>query len=214
MYNLKLIASLGVVGLQAFLDGTSAIPTTNPAPKSVLATFDPPGLKNLDPVASTQLIGKYESLYWNFFVATIGVAGIGVTGVFPQSSPQVAAYGLYSEILDGPANVTTRGSGSNVKSFDLNSYYFGCNSNSAQSAAPLAPINCTVRATAYKGGKQVAQKSFDFVPSGSTPLVNSPMTKASPGFKGVDTVQFVTTSSTVTPALTATVADNFDIKEY
>lgn len=129
--------------------------------------FDPPGLKNLDPVASTQLIGKYESLYWNFFVATTGVAGIGVTGVFPQSSPQVAAYGLYSEILDGPANVTTKGSGSNVKSFDLNSYYFGCNSNSAQSAAPLAPVNCTVRATAYKGGKQVAQKSFDFVPSGS-----------------------------------------------
>lgn len=75
-------------------------------------------------VPLTSPTGKYKKLdFTGFEVTPIGLNGYVLTGLETQSKPNAIASGLQAELLTGPATIKTTGE---VKSFDLEQFYFGC----------------------------------------------------------------------------------------
>lgn len=182
MYSLKLIASLGIVGFKTLWSGVAAAPNNTPTPGEILATVRTSGSIYLQTISahisnsSTRQLSKTSTQQpprtWseniNHGTATPSSPPSTLEafrpGDTPHSGSKVAAYGLFSEVLDGIAAVTMVKHGLSVESFDLNSFYFDCNANSAQSAAPLAPAK-------VHSAKRVGVQSFYFIPSGLVGII-------------------------------------------
>ena len=79
-----------------------------------------------------------------------------------------------------------------VDYFDLESLYYGC-VLSTETTAVVSLTSCSITATCVNTkGKQVAQQSFDFVANGA--LSQQMVEVVFDGFKGCQTVRFITTS--------------------
>lgn len=110
------------------------------------------------PVASLQPIGAYDGLEWaNFDVVNIGN---GVTGVKPESSPNVALLYIASGGVSPTATLEPTG---NTNYFALSSFYFGCVLSTEETLAS-APTSCTISVTGMRNGKTVATESFSYTP--------------------------------------------------
>lgn len=86
--------------------------------------------------------------------------GNGVTGVKPQSSPNVGLQYVESTLLSGQAILETTG---NTQYFALNSFYFGCVLSSQETLAGL-PTSCSLTLTGKRNGKTVATQNIAFTP--------------------------------------------------
>lgn len=182
------------------------------------------------PAVAIQSTGEYKDLYYQGFVTLeAGVGGTVPAGVIPESSPNAAAYGIYSELLEGPATIYADYHDSEVKDFDLTSLYYGCAANTAESVASL-PVGkfymqplysyktssnrlpaCTIKATAYdEEDHPVASQEFEYNPRG----LASPMEKVEfgKGFSHVKKVQFDTTA--VVDEVVATLFDDIEYTIY
>lgn len=152
--------------------------------------------------------GEYKQLdFENFEVVQLGVGGLVLIGIIAQSPPNVIGNGLQDSLLQGPPVIKT---GKGVKSFDLESFYFGCVLDTAASAASVPPA-CKLTVNGFDAhGKKIADQDFQFTPKG----LKSPMAhaKLSSKFRGLDHVTFST--STALDALTSTLYDNFSYKVY
>lgn len=61
----------------------------------------------------------------------------------------------------GPPTVTRNFTGSKVESFDLSSFYFGCDPATVEGLIS-SQLSCTVTVQGYRDGKDVVKQSFDF----------------------------------------------------
>lgn len=164
--------------LSAALATLATLATATVIPKyglgtSELATFDDiqalPALSELSP------IGVYKGLEYRALDTLIqGLLGQTITGVVPHSGDQVAANGVTDNLLtgSGPALIPADGN----KALDLESLYFGCVVNSAETAAGV-PSECTVAFTAYLPGQAVAYETINQQFNPKNPL-RADMTKA------------------------------------
>lgn len=95
-------------------------------------------------------------------------AGTTVTGVIPNSEPNMAAFGpLDTTTLEqGTPSMTTVYSDSTITYFDLQSFYYGCVVTSAETVEGV-PESCTITVTGYNtNGQEVASQTFAFNSNG------------------------------------------------
>lgn len=153
------------------------------------------------PVASLQPIGNYKGLNWNGFnVINVGNA---VTGVAPQTEPNVAVQYILTTGTSNTATLTP--ASSSTKYFALQSFYFGCVASSQETVAGV-PIACTMTLTGKKNGKTVVTQNISFNPTG--PLIsNMAYQKFAGAWSAVDEVDF-TLTSTLSTAISV-LYDNF-----
>ncbi|KAK5130092.1 hypothetical protein LTR08_002480 [Meristemomyces frigidus] len=179
-----------------------------PQGTSELATFDDltatPLLSELSPV------GTYKGLNWAALdVLQAGVAGIE-EGVQPQSGANVAVNGVTDTLLNGALSITAK----TVKSFDLESAYFGCAINTLETVASV-PQQCTVAFTAYKFG---VASPFHTVNQSFSPsdLLNSEMTQAifDYNYEGVDRVDVAVVGGVTPGTLVGLLIDNVQYTTY
>lgn len=107
----------------------------------------------------------------------------------PESAPNVAAYGLHSE-LEGPYKISADYESSGINDFDLSSLYFSCAAITEDSEASL-PAACTIRATGYDGsGHSVVSQEFEY----NARRLSSPMehVQFGMGFSHLKEIQFET----------------------
>ena len=143
-------------------------------------------------------VGTYMGLsYPNFDLhSTVGE----VAGLLAQSGT-VDIFGAGSS--NSPAAVTTSYPGSEVTSFALESFYYGCESNLDQGAAEL-PVKCTLKATGYRGGAVVATQEFSFTPENDV-LAPLAFGRFISDFKNLQNVTFAQSPSTLTEFLLDTI---------
>ena len=110
---------------------------------------------------------------------------LALAGLFPQSKP-IYIFGAGTSA--SPAKMATSYDGSKIKSFALESLYYGCQTNLGQAEASL-PEACTITATGYRAGKAVAVQKFSFTPTNKVkaPLAFGKFTSA---FNNLQTVTY------------------------
>jgi len=76
---------------------------------------------------SLTTVGEYKDLYYSGQLLTnLGVAGVRLAGVIPQSGDQVSATGIQGQALAGRAALLAQYDGSETETFDLKKFYYGC----------------------------------------------------------------------------------------
>jgi hypothetical protein len=99
-----------------------------------VSTFD-----DLEPVlgqVALQQVGPYNGLDYNgLALVELGIIGDIDTGVIPKSAPNAAYYGQVTDLLYGPANITTDYEGSVTESFDFESFWFGCTKDTVETVS-------------------------------------------------------------------------------
>lgn len=127
--------------------------------------------------------------YQGFVILEAGGDDTYSDGITPESSSNVAAYGLHSE-LEGPYTISADYDGSVVKDFDLSSLYFSCAAINEDSEASL-PAACTIKAIGYdESGHSVVSQEFEY----NARRLSSPMEQVQfgLGFSHVKEVRFET----------------------
>lgn len=121
---------------------------------------DEAGGNPITPVGNN--IGPYRGLnFQNFQLFQQAISGQGLQ---PNTKPNAALFGGAAQLVLGgtTGTLTSNYDGSNVKSFDLESLYFGCAVASVESTVNL-PGACTVAFTAHdKLGNQLAKRTENF----------------------------------------------------
>ena len=151
-------------------------------------------------------IGPYRSLsYLNFLAQQpTEVQGKVVTGIQPQSNPNLATSGL------GSGNLTVHYAGSKVVAYDLESFYFACFVGTANQAV-VVPASCKVDVEGYRDGAKPVSTSISFK-APALPNTKASMSKVTlpAGFKLVQSVIFSM------PAIPDTIPayDNFSYRTY
>lgn len=125
--------------------------------------------------------------YLNFDLSTTVVE---VAGLLAQSKP-IDIFGVGSS--GSPAAMTTSYTGSKVKAFGVDSFYYGCQTDLGQGAANV-PVACTITATGYRAGAVVAVQQFPFTPAKgvTAPLAFGEFESA---FNNLQTVTYAQTPS-------------------
>ncbi|KAK5170312.1 uncharacterized protein LTR77_004899 [Saxophila tyrrhenica] len=185
-----------------------ALASTTGIPK--LAKYDDlPGM-----IGASQLnpVGTYLGLtYRSFNVYKFGLKGVAVSGFKPESADQAAGNSITANVITGSPAIYPAAP---YKSFDLKSLYFGCNVNTATSAAGL-PEQCTIAFTSYLPGSNVAFQTINqqFDP---TNAVLSDLTKAvfPASWSKIGRVSLAIVQSTSTTPLAAFIIDNVEYNLY
>ena len=85
------------------------------------------------------------------------------------------AFPNQAAVLSNPGNLTSLYTGSKVKSFTLNSFYYGCGVRLQQAAAePAAACTVTVSGYAAASSAAVATQIFQFTPAEPLDFMNAP----------------------------------------
>ncbi|CEJ80985.1 hypothetical protein VHEMI01140 [[Torrubiella] hemipterigena] len=145
------------------------------------------------PLVTLTTADKYKGLHYKgFFYVDAGVGGLLLTGIRPHSPNTVVTTGDLQTLVAGSPEINI--DGTDTKSFDFESFWFGCSANTAAVAVTGVPQGCTVTVTGYDTDGQVAGvQSFDYVPTG----LKDDMTQAvlGDGFCGLSRVEFNTKSA-------------------
>lgn len=134
----------------------------------------------------------------------------------PVSAPNVAVVLPTTTLGSGtlslnPQNTATK-SGA-IKYFDLNQFYFGCTTFTAQSLVGL-PVGCGIEVSGYNtAGQMVGIASFNYAPAA---LVQAPLVKADLPATFVNLVNFTIAVATSAELVTDTtiVLDNVTHTNY
>jgi hypothetical protein len=145
-------------------------------------------------VPSLASVGTVQGLTYNSFV---GLQSTNPTGIQPHSLPNEIVTALPSDITGGTAYIGAAGS---TTYFDFHSFYFGCALDTVAGAIGVT-TPCTVTATAYYEGKQLAVQEFNFQPETllSSNQTSAKATKAEchTDFTGVDKVEITSNNPTL-----------------
>ncbi|KAK6070707.1 hypothetical protein SCUP515_08316 [Seiridium cupressi] len=128
-----------------------------------LATFDTDNISA--GIAAVKELGYYGGVYYQGIDAVaLGVNGKVVAGVKPASEPNVAAFGITTQVLRSKAAIRSNFTGSVTKSFSLKSLYFGCAVGTVESVASVA-ISCKFALAGYDAQSNLlAYQAFNFSP--------------------------------------------------
>ncbi|KAI1872837.1 uncharacterized protein JN550_003711 [Neoarthrinium moseri] len=152
------------------------------------ATFDELAPSNN---TASQSIGLYQGLdYRGVKVVRPGQGGILLSGVNPQSSPNVGAYDSTTAV-DGLPQLTLRYPTSVYTSFILSSFYFGCVLGPPDAIASVA-VGCNVTAIGYYRDREATRNSFKFVPDSPGAVQKMARADLERQFIGIDTLHFET----------------------
>lgn len=102
-------------------------------------------------------------------------------------------------ITSGVSSLSITYPGSKIKSFGLNSFYYGCNTALKQGEAETA-VACNITAKRYKAGsaKAVATQIFKITPAQPVDIMNAPTFGTfSSAFQGMQHVNFTFAPSTL-----------------
>ena len=140
-------------------------------------------------------MGIYKGIsYTDFGVSTPGLLN-ETLAISPESDPNFAV-----GFTSGASSLSIAYSGSKIKSFGLNSFYYGCATALGQGEAETAePCNITV--LGYRAGstKTVANQTFEFNPSLLGILASPPAFGVfSSKFQGLKYANFTFAPSTLT----------------
>ncbi|KAI9719760.1 MAG: hypothetical protein M1812_003248 [Candelaria pacifica] len=201
-----------LAGLLSVLSFAIASPTSSPksglSSQEILATYD--DVTVIPAAGELQQVGVYKGLsYPAFNFLTPGVNGVAITGVVPQSSPNTIATGVNENLVFGTtAQITRNYTGSKVKYFDLEYFYFGCVVNTAETVAS-APEMCTVSVTGFLPGSNTAIDTIDFNYSPGLKVM-APMIQANlpPTFSLLERVEIVVVEGLSTSTTTGLLLDN------
>lgn len=107
-------------------------------------------------------------------------------GLVPNSPPNYASFSSTDEVTkrQGQPEMTTLYDDSTVKSFDLQSFFYGC----ASKEYPPLPLSCEITITAFNStGGQLNQQTFQFEADGTQQMMPEAVAE---GFDGVYLVKF------------------------
>ena len=99
----------------------------------------------------------------------------------------------------GASSLSIAYAGSKIKSFALDSYYYGCGTGLVQGEVEAA-VNCSITVTGYKAGSTTpaATQTFDFTPAQPVDLMNAlAFGTFSHAFQGLQYANFTFTHSTL-----------------
>lgn len=132
------------------------------------ANFD--DLTSLPGDALNPIPTPYKGLYYQGISFTTVVRTGLLPGVLPHSGNNYGAIGLPT-MLQGSPMITTNYADSNIASFQLESFYFGCAVQTATGVTAL-PTACTINVTGYKGNdntvadsQQVCSQTYSYDPT-------------------------------------------------
>jgi hypothetical protein len=157
--------------LTAIISAVAALPSSSARCSAVSqnANFDdlPAALTVFTPIPT-----PYKGLlYQGFTYLTAVQTGGLLPGIVPHSGNNYAAIGVASMTSQGTPMLTVNYPSSQVASFQLKSWYFGCAVQLANQATAV-PSQCTINVTGYQGSdntvsnsKQVCSQSFSYNPS-------------------------------------------------
>ncbi|KAK3669952.1 hypothetical protein LTR78_010124 [Recurvomyces mirabilis] len=200
MYTQLALATFGLVASAAALPvagndkPSGSWPAQNGAEVvSYTAKFDnvEAGLVGSLPVRPVTPLGVYDDLFFNLNVINVGT---GLTGVKPQSAPNVVTYDAIFQATEGVPSIYADYDDSIAESFRLKELYFGCVITNVETAASVAN-DCTVTVTGYRNEEQVASQDIVFKTGGLLgQAVTATMDKAEFGsdFANLDKVEFAT----------------------
>ncbi|KAF3034516.1 hypothetical protein E8E12_005860 [Didymella heteroderae] len=166
-----------------FVIFTAAVPTTSKVCPRVQhnANFD--DLGGLPIIPANGIPMPYEGLFFQGIqftqvlrpidlenpLLTPLLSGIRLPGVEPHSGDNYARIGLTTEV-GGTATLTTNYPSSNIESFQLQDFYYGCTVQGT--GATAIPTECVINFTGYKGSDntvasstQVCSQSYQYNPS-------------------------------------------------
>ena len=153
-------------------------------------------------------LGKYEGLFYNFFLTSIGAGSTSPIGVRTRSPTKAISYQIRSQLLIGIPAIRVLPEVNAIKAFKAISIFFGCVPAQAVTGVGSIPFSCTIQATAYKNGRVVGTDQETFVRDGllsdMKEFVFDPQT-----FGNVDRIEFETLVSDVLPQVAAVLLDDF-----
>lgn len=154
--------ALASLQLLVFSDIAEALPAPvegRPVGERLIATFDEFDTPAVG-ITSMALDTPYQGLAFHYSVSRTAFLNM----VRPPSSPNSVGFGLAEQVEDPlqPAGFTSVYPGSDVKSFDVNSFYYACVWDSPASFG--IPIGCGIRVTGKKAGtgEEVGPMEFEF----------------------------------------------------
>ena len=156
---------------------------------------------NLQGSASARIdpVGIYYGIsYNNFGVSQPGVANESLSGVIPHSDPNFAA-----GFVSGASSLSIAYAGSNIKSFALDNFYYGCATALLQGEIEAA-VNCSITVTGYKAGstEPAATQTFGFTPDEPVDFMNAlAFGTFDSGFQGLEYANFTFRPSTLVVVL-------------
>ena len=112
----------------------------------------------------------------------------------PHSDPNFAI-----GTASGASSLSIAYAGSKIKSFALDSYYYGCATGLLQGEVEAA-VKCSITVTGYKAGSTTpaATQTFDFTPAQPVDLMNAlAFGTFSQAFQGLQYANFTFTPSTL-----------------
>ncbi|KAL6716072.1 hypothetical protein ACLMJK_007034 [Lecanora helva] len=139
-------------------------------------------------------VGIYQQIsYENFDLSDPAIA---VAGVRPHSTPNYI-FGVGT--ASSPAAQTVVYKDSPLRSLSLKSLYYGCQTNLGQAAASV-PVSCTITATGFRAGKQVAKQDFKYSPAKGL-FASLAFGEFNAAFRGLTNVTYAQSPSTLTEFL-------------
>lgn len=177
-----------------------------------------------DDIATTPVLAPpvpvpYRYLYHQAFVAGLVTPNPPPSGLIPHDGNNYAVTGLNNQQTQGTPMLSVNYPMSNVSAFDLFSFFFGCKTFAASTAAPLP---CTVTITGYTGSDNtvasshmVAAQTVQYNPTTLTGAQQLAYFEVSSLFRG-EGVRFVTFQYTVnnTPVLQSGTSLVIDTVKY
>jgi hypothetical protein len=156
--------------LSAIAAVAAAVPTGSKQCPAVSqnANFDDlsPALLAFTPIPTPYKNLLYQGITYSTVLSTGGL----LPGVAPHSGTNYAGIGLQS-MLGGTPMLTTNYPSSNIESFQLQSFYFGCIVQLSNGATAV-PAECNINVTGYKGNdntvsasKQVCSQTYSYNPT-------------------------------------------------
>jgi hypothetical protein len=152
---------------------TGSKPKTCPAVSQNANFDDLTGVAGLifNPIPTPYKGLLFQGAQYTTIVRTSPVLGTGlVPGVVPHSGTNYAGINVASQLAGTPM-LTTNYASSNVESFRLESFYFGCVVQLANGATAV-PTDCNINVTGYKGSdntisasEQVCSQSYSYHPT-------------------------------------------------
>ena len=125
---------------------------------------------------SLNAVGVEDQLFYNAF--NVGEQDSGVSGLAAHSKPNVIfTTQVTAQTLRGTPTLTVSYPGSQVTSFNLQSFYFGCTVPSVQTLAGAA-TQCSILVAGFNAAnKEVAVATYTFTPP-ATNMLNAPLIQA------------------------------------
>ena len=200
----------------AILSLTAAVPSAlAPGTKSLEKTARFENKEGI-PAAVIGPVGIYEDIFWNGMALVAPLIPTTILGITPRSSPNFIGFSptTLATLQQGQPSMTVRYAGSQVDSFDLKEFYYGCALATKQSLVTL-PTSCSIIVQGFAQGSTTpkATKEFKFAVKLGQMNAQMQLAELDSSFTGLERADFFFKSD-VADTLTTVTAATLDSINY